>query len=124
MRKRDMIIIAAALALALIAAVVSSRGLHRGGAEDMVDIKVDGQLYESVPLNEDQVIEIKQDNGAINHIEIKDGTVHMLDANCANQDCVRMGSMSAIHPGPRFGVIVCLPNRVSIELRLASEEKG
>lgn len=124
MKKRDILIIAAVLAVALIAAVVSFRLLHRGGAEDLVNIYVDGELYKSVPLAEDQVIEVSQDGGQMNHIEIKDGVVRMLDSNCSNQNCVAMGPMSAEHPGLRFGVIVCLPHRVSVELLLASEEKG
>ncbi len=124
MKKRDLIIIAAVLAVALAAALVSARLLHGGGAKDMVDIKVNGQLYESVPLDENRVVEVRQDSGAVNHIEIKNGAVRMLDANCANQDCIRMGTMSADHPGAMFGVIVCLPHRVSVELRLADGAVG
>lgn len=124
MKKRDIIIIAAVLVVALAAAAVSFRFMYRGGPEDMVDIKINGEIYESVSLNEDKVVEIEQAGGFVNHIEIKDGVARMLDSNCGNQDCVGMGSMSAENPGLMFGFIVCLPHQVSIELRLASEEHG
>lgn len=125
MKKRDIIIIAAVLVVAAAAALFSYSYLHRGsGPEDYVNISVNGKLYEADPLSEDKVIEIDQGNGMINRIEIKNGVVRMLDSNCANQDCVNMGSMSAEDPGIMFGNIVCLPHQVSIELRLASEEQG
>lgn len=125
MKKRDMIIIAAVLLAAAAAALFSYSYLRRGGGvEDYVNISIGGRLYEAAPLGEDKIIEIDQGNGMINHIEIKDGVVRMLDSNCANQDCVNMGSMSAGDPGIMFGNIVCLPHQVSIELRLASEERG
>ncbi|SBW11053.1 conserved exported hypothetical protein [uncultured Eubacteriales bacterium] len=123
MKKRDIIIIGAVLAVAA-ALFAGAWLLARQGAEDYVNIYVGGELYKSVPLDEDQVVEVSQNGGLVNHIEIKDGVVRMLDANCSNQDCVDMGPMSAEHPGLMFGVIVCLPHQVSVELRLASEENG
>lgn len=123
MKKRDIIIIAVVLA---IAALLLGAGylLTHQGPEDYVNIYVGNQLYETDPLNMDKVVEIKQDGGLSNHIEIKDGVVRMLDSNCSNQDCVKMGSMSAADEGLMFGVVVCLPHQVTIELRLASEEQG
>lgn len=126
MKKRDIIIIAAILVLAAAAFGIISVVMagQEGGAEDFVYIYVNDQLYEADPLNEDKVIEIDQGNGVINHVEIKDGQVRMLDSSCGNQNCVGMGSMSKDNPGPMFNFIVCLPHQVSIELRLASEEQG
>lgn len=122
MKKRDIIIIAAVLALAAVLFAVNWFMTHQG-PEDYIDIRVGGTLYQSASLNEDQVIEVKQGENT-NHIEIKDGVVCMKDSNCSNQDCVAMGSMSAEDEGVMFGIIVCLPHQVSIELHLASEEQG
>lgn len=125
MKKRDIIIIAAILAVALAAFGIISAVMSRqeGGPEDMVYIYVKDQLYEADPLDEDKTVEIDQGDGIVNHVEIKDGKVRMLDSTCDNQNCVGMGSMSEEDPGPMFNFIVCLPHQVSIELRLASEEK-
>lgn len=125
MKKRDMIIIGAILVVAVAAfGIISYVMSHQeGGLEDMVYIYVKDQLYEADPLNEDKTIEIDQGNGIVNHVEIKDGKVRMLDSTCDNQNCVGMGSMSKDDPGPMFNFIVCLPHQISIELRLASEEK-
>ncbi len=122
MKKRDIYIVIAVLVLAggLFAA---GRLLSRQGPEDYVNIYLGTQVYQTLPLDEDTVVEIKQAGGQVNHIEIKDGVVRMLDANCSNQDCLHMGSMSAEDPGLMFGVIVCLPHQVSVELHLAGEEQ-
>lgn len=126
MKKRDIILIAAILAVAVAAFGILSLVMagQKGGAEDFVYIYVHDQLYEADPLGEDKVVEIDQGNGIVNHVEIKDGQVRMLDSSCDNQNCVGMGSMSKDDPGPMFNFIVCLPHQVSIELRLASEEQG
>lgn len=120
MKRRDIIIIASVLAVALLAVAVNRYFFRGGGGEqDVVDIRVDGQLYQRLPLDEDTVIEVKQDSGAVNHIEVKDGAAFMRDSTCSNQNCVHMGSISA--EDPMLGVIVCLPNRVSVELHLADK---
>lgn len=122
MKKRDILIVLAVLVLAG-ALFAGGRLLSGREAEDRVNIYLGTQIYKTVPLHEDAVVEVKQDDGKINHIEIKGGVVRMRDANCSNQDCVHMGSMSAEDPGLMFGVIVCLPHQVSVELRLAGEEQ-
>ena len=121
MKKRDILIIAAVLVLAVGLYGVSQL-VMRQGPEDSVNIYIGNQLYERHSLREDTVVEVKQGD-LVNHIEIKDGVVRMLDANCGNQDCVHMGSMSAKDQGLMFGVIVCLPHQVTVELRLAEEER-
>lgn len=123
MKKRDIMILAAVLAVAGVFLAAGYLISHQG-AEDRVNIYVGNQLFESVLLTEDRVVAVEQDGGYSNHVEIKDGVVRMLDSNCANQDCLQMGAMSAENPGLRFGSIVCLPHQVTVELRLANEELG
>ena len=121
MKKRDIIIVIAVLVLAG-GLYALGQFLSRQSPEDHVKIYLGNQEYESVPLSKDRVVEVKQAGGELNQIEIKDGVVRMLDANCSNHDCMDMGSMSAEDPGLMFGVIVCLPHQVTVELRLTGEE--
>ena len=61
---------------------------------------------------------------AVNLFQFKDGKVYMADSTCENQDCVDQGTMTEenVDTRPMRNWIVCLPNGISIELRLASEE--
>ena len=125
MKKRDIIIIVAVLAVAFAAFIAVNLFRSReSGVEDFVYIYLNDALYEADPLSEDKLIEIDQGDGKINHIQIKDGKVYMADSTCENQDCVEQGSMDAenVDTRPMRNWIVCLPNGISIELRLASEE--
>ena len=118
MKKRDILIIIVVLAVA-VGLLAARQFLTAGGEEDRVEVYLDSKLYQSLPLDQNTVLEIKQDDGGFNLVEIKDGVVRMMDANCPGQDCVHMRPMSADDLGSKFGVIVCLPHRVSLELHLA-----
>lgn len=74
-----------------------------------VTITVGGQLYGRYSLSQDQTIEIRQESGAYNRIEIQDGKVYMAQASCPDHVCIRQGALT------RAGVIVCLPNQVVIQ---------
>ena len=78
-------------------------------------VTVNGQLYGTYSLAEDQEIDIAQ-NGHHNHITIKDGQVSMTFSDCHNQVCVDTGAISQTRDS-----IVCLPNRVMVEIQ---SEKG
>lgn len=129
MKKRDIIIIAAVLAVALISLpIVGYFSAQRtaGQAQDFVYIYVGNDLYEAVALDEAKVVHIDQENGKTNDVEIAaDGRVFMKDSTCDNQDCVKQGEMTAenIESRPMRNWVVCLPNEISIELRMAGEEQ-
>lgn len=79
-------------------------------------ITVGGDVYGTYPLDEDQEIFI----GDTNICRIQDGQVSMIWADCPDQVCVHT---RAIENGG--GTIVCLPNRIVLEIEDASgdEEK-
>lgn len=83
--------------------------LRRGGAET-AEIYRDGVLYQTVSLrgvSAPYTIELEG-----NTIEIAEGKLRMLEADCPDGLCVREGwSDSEAKP------IVCLPNRVTVILR-------
>ena len=79
-------------------------------------ITVDGQLYGTYRLDENQTIEVRQD-GHLNKITIKDATVQMSYSDCKNQVCVKDGKISRTNQS-----IVCLPNKVMVEITGGEED--
>ena len=116
-KNRLVIIIIAAAVLALLAVSVLARPMT-AVEEDMVIITIDGKEYTRVPLSRPQRVTVKQDNGCINVIEVSDHGAVMASSTCDNQLCVQMGEVTVdnweFRPNQQF--IICLPNRVSVEL--------
>ncbi|WP_419025086.1 NusG domain II-containing protein [Emergencia sp.] len=81
-----------------------------------VVVTVDGKLYGTYSLVENQTIEIQQNNH-LNKITIKDETVQMSYSDCRNQVCVKDGKISRTNQS-----IVCLPNKVMVEITGGEEE--
>lgn len=119
MDKKNWLVIAivAALAVLLLAVSLFSRPMQ-AVEEDMVIITVDGKEYARVPLSKPQTVTVKQDNGCVNVVEVSDHGAVMASSTCDNQLCVNMGEVTVdnweFRPNQQF--IICLPNRVSIEL--------
>lgn len=80
------------------------------GSKNTVQIISDGRVIESIDLSssDDREIVVAYE-GRTNTIEIKDGKIRVIDAECPDHTCMRMGALkSAALP------IVCLPNRLVI----------
>lgn len=76
-----------------------------------VNIVQDGTVLYSFDLAEakDQTLEIEYE-GRINTVQIENGKIRMLEAECPDKTCIHMGWLrSSAMP------IVCLPNHLSIE---------
>lgn len=76
-----------------------------------VEILQDGKLLYTFDLSRttDQLLEIEY-NGSGNLVQIQNGRIRVLDAECPDQTCVHMGFLSDT------GLpIVCLPNRLVIQ---------
>jgi len=84
---------------------------------------VNDALYEVVPLNEDTVITIDQGDGKVNRVEVKNGEIFMSDSTCADHLCITQGKMSSdnYENRPMLNWIICLPNLVTVELRIDEE---
>lgn len=85
----------------------------------VADIYQNGQLLESIPLGQVQesyTIEIKGEYGYTNRIEVHPGKIGVIWADCPNRLCVHQGFLET----PAIP-IVCLPNRLVINLRPESE---
>ena len=106
------------LILILVIAAVACAGLFATrlmGANTDADTATvvirDGEqnVYE-LPLGQDATKTITPDLGT-NVIEIKDGRVHVEEADCPNQDCVHQGWIDAA--GQQ---IVCLPHKLTVDI--------
>ena len=75
-----------------------------------VVVTVDGKEYGSYPLNRDAVVEIEGKIG-INTMEIKDGSVCMIEAVCPDLYCVQH---EPIHANGEK--IICLPGTIILEI--------
>jgi len=71
-----------------------------------VTIEIDGKPAYTFPINIDKTIAVSGRYGD-SVIEIRDKKVHIREAHCPNQLCVKQGWISN-------GAIVCLPNRIVV----------
>lgn len=119
MKKRDIIIAAVFLGVALVG-LAAVRLFAPQGNIKYADIYINDMLYEAVPLNQDTVITVDQGDGKVNHVEVKDGSIFMADSTCADHLCVEQGAMNAdnYEKRPMLNWIICLPNKVTVELRV------
>lgn len=102
------------LAIAAIACVglVATRLMGANTNADMATVVIrDGEqnVYE-LPLSQNTTKSVTTDLGT-NLIEIKDGRVHVEEADCPNQDCVHQGWIDAA--GEQ---IVCLPHKLTVDI--------
>ena len=114
--KRDAVILI--LVFAVIAAVFLVFWFRPKNNGTSVRITVDGEVYGTYILNEEQLIEVENKNGKItNRLIIEDKTARMQNADCPDQLCVHQKAISKENE-----TIVCLPNKVVVEVIQAEEQ--
>ncbi|MBR6220603.1 MAG: NusG domain II-containing protein [Clostridia bacterium] len=89
-------------------------------AGDMrVYVTLDGEALIDLPFGEPHTLTIAQPGVGENTVAITPESVYMLHADCENQDCVQMGAVTRENIEARVmgGFIVCLPHRLSVEVR-------
>ena len=115
MKRNDWFLAAGILAAA---ALLLCFQIFRGtGDHASVTVSVDGTLFDTYSLEEDQTVEINDTNRLV----ISDGSAWMEWADCPDQVCVNHREIS------RDGEsIICLPNQVvvSIESMEESDDDG
>lgn len=108
MKKKDIILIAAVLAISLIS-LVAIKMTQKDGKE--VIVTVEGKEVYKTSIKKDQIYQIPEKNGT-NVMQIKDGKVTMKKADCKDQICA---DHKAIEKSGE--TIVCLPHKVVIEIQ-------
>ena len=101
----------------LMAGVAGSILVMRQNGAEQVEIVQDGKVLYSLDLGseEDRLIEVGYE-GHVNQIEIRNHKIRVLEADCPDQVCVRMGWLASAAP------IVCLPPHLVIQFAEQSEE--
>ena len=113
-RKNDLILIAAILLALAIAAAALFFLMQEG---DTVVVLVDGEVWGEYALDEDRTIEIRTDTG-YNLLVIQGGKASVKEASCPDGIC------SSHRPVSREGEsIICLPNRVVVEIQSHDREQ-
>lgn len=116
MKKNDRIFLCVVfLVLAAVAAVFY---LTRENYGAQVKVTVDGDLYGTYSLNENQEIRIQKDGVTTNVLVIKDGTADIIEADCPDKLCVHQRAISKTKE-----TIVCLPNKVVVEVAGSEESE-
>ena len=119
MNKKNILVIGGILLIAAVLLVLTLVNRPMTAVdEDMVIITVDGKEYARVPLSKPQTVTVQQKDGSVNVVEISNHGAVMLSSTCDNQLCVEMGEVTVdnweFRPNQQF--IICLPNRVGVEL--------
>lgn len=114
MKKNDRIFLGVVFLLLVLAAALFY--LFRGNGGARVKVTVDGSLYGTYSLEENQEIPIIIDGVTANLLVIEDGQADVTEADCPDKLCVHQRAISKTKE-----TIVCLPNKVVVEV-LGSEE--
>jgi hypothetical protein len=111
-RIRSIILLAVILVVSV--ALWMMRSLAQRGGQ--VCITVDGQLYQTLPLEVDTSVSIETAKG-YNIIVIEKGRAFVSEADCANQICVESRSISK-----NGEVIACIPHGLVVTVTSIQEE--
>lgn len=78
---------------------------------ETVQVIVDGEVYGTYSLIQNQEVPIKIQGKVTNLLVIKDGKADVVEANCPDKLCVHQKAI--LHANE---TIVCLPNKVVVEI--------
>lgn len=89
-----------------------------GGDGLRVIVTADGEEKANLPFGTEHTLQVIQDNGK-NTVRMTKDAVYMEEADCRGQDCVKMEPVTRDNLEMRVmgGFIICLPHRVSVEVR-------
>lgn len=122
MEKKNWLVIGGVVLLAVLLLVVTQFLPGTEAEEDCVIIRVGDAEYARVPLCEPQTITIRQENGAVNVVEVTEKGMRMVSSTCQNQICVHRGWITLDNWELMGGAFIsCLPNQVLLELVEAPE---
>lgn len=124
MKKRDLLLI---LTVVLIAAALLGATVLSGSgkvAKGQMHVYVNGKLHDTVTIVNGKDYTVQQEDGSVNVIRMTENGFYMLSSTCHNQLCIDQGEANADNWNRRsLGThVICLPNRVDVELALTDEQ--
>ena len=121
-----LIILAAVVLSVGAAALLLGRDSRRAAAGREVRVYQNGRLCATGHLGQREDITVRGEDGAENVIAFTENGVYMKHSTCSNQLCVRQGMVTQDNFRTRFyrNQIICLPNRVTVEMTLTDAESS
>lgn len=117
LKRKDLMLIAIVVLVALGGFAVTRMLEPR--SVSTVQVTVDGRVVLSKPLAADGTYEIPQADGSLNVIEVKEGGVRMIEANCRDGVCISQGETRRAAK-----TIVCLPHKLVVQLVPDEQAEG
>jgi hypothetical protein len=111
--KADLLLLGGILAAGCILGLCLLRTQQQGAT---VQVRVDGAVVGTFSMTRNQTYEIQGANGGTNLLFIQNGEAWVEEASCPDGLCQNMGKISQNGQS-----IVCLPNRVVIEVTAGQE---
>lgn len=116
MKKKDGILIVVILIVILIFFGVNY--VENSKTTDGIEVYVDGKLFKSISIDDENEFEVKVDNG-YNVIKVHDRGVEVIEASCPDKVCVHTGFITKASQS-----IVCIPNKVNIKIKISKNDKN
>lgn len=114
LKKLDIVIIILLFILSFTPNIIFSKTIYNSNKLVYASIKVDGKLYDTIPLSTnkgEKKLNIKNSAGN-NSILIRDNTIKVISADCKDDLCVKQGEISKVGES-----IICLPHKLIIEIK-------
>ena len=105
MTRNDLILICALIILSLVPLMMTS-----GAEKKFAVVKVGGVVVRKLDLSAEEILTVEAGGGK-NILEVKNGAVRVVEADCPDKICVRRGAIK------NFGeTIACVPHKLLIEI--------
>lgn len=114
LKKLDIVIIILLFILSFTPNIIFSKTISNSNKLVYASIKIDGKLYDNIPLSTnkgEKKSNIKTATGN-NSILISDNIIKVISADCKDDLCVKQGEISKVGES-----IICLPHKLIIEIK-------
>lgn len=112
MKKQDIILLAVII-IVLLPAVILLLNTGKGGT---AVVRSDGNVIDTISLDKNGTYSYSNEHG-YNIVEITDGKVRVIEADCPNQDCVNKGYIKRNNES-----VICLPHRFEVTIKAKDDE--
>jgi hypothetical protein len=109
----DIVVIVVLVLIALGSSAAAFINSNKAYNSKYVVIEVQGKLFKRLPLDNsrNERIQVNTELGS-NIIEVANGKVKILDADCPDKICIQDGSISKPNQ-----ILVCLPHKVVVQIK-------